>query len=78
MLKINKEIMEKEKRDYIGKDGFEDILKLTLEDFYDPTLNATFMSHNSDAFFVNNYGKIEFCCEINDSEKCLFYGEFVF
>lgn len=70
--------MEKPKRDHIKKDGFEDIQKLTLNDFYDPTLNASFMSHNSDTFFVNNYREIEFSCNIEDLENPLYDGKFIF
>ena len=57
------------KRDYIGEDGFENINKLTLEDFYDSTINDVFKKHNSSVFEIDEEDNIRFKCDIYDSKE---------
>ena len=44
----------------------ENISDLTIDEFYDPKMNASFYAHNDEHFVMDENGKIGFVCEVLD------------
>lgn len=47
----------------------QNISDLTIDDFYNPKMNASFYAHNDEHFVMDNDGKVGFVCSVLDFDE---------